>query len=82
MGSVSAAMTTNSEIPRLSVLVAAKQTSAQHKCCCKSLWVAQTAVLEPQSTLIGALPQLLVICRLLHYVQDGVRQLVARTLQR
>ena len=76
MGSVSAAITTNSEMPLLSVLVAAGEAwrdvspgPGQHS-------TDLQAVLQGL-TLIGSLAQLLVVGSLLHNVNDGVRELQA-----
>ena len=76
MGSVSAAITTNSEMPLLSVLVAAggarqgvNPRGGLHS-------TVLQAVLQGL-TLIGSLAQLLVIGSLLHNVDDGICELQA-----
>lgn len=75
IGSVSAAMTMNSEMPRLRVLVAAGRND-------KLIRAASAMVQQDELwrllTLVGALLELLVVCSLLHNVQNGVGQLCVR----
>ena len=74
MGSVSAAITTNSEMPRFSVLVAA-QTELDSADGGLDKPRAETAAL----TLVCPFTQLLVVCRLLNNVQNGVGKLHEHT---
>lgn len=74
MGSVSAAITTNSEMPLLSVLVAAGKAWQDVSPRPGLHSMVRHAVLHGL-TLIGALAQLLVVGSLLHNVDDGVREL-------
>ena len=85
MGSVSAAMTTNSDTPRFSVFVAAVRAPR------RSAWAEkhkQGPLLKAKRstgndcksfTLVGTLLQLLVVSCLLDDVEDGVRQLRHRS---
>jgi hypothetical protein len=83
MGSVSAAITTNSLMPRFSVLVAAGNDATGRRSI--SLTAASRrresrppAPGLPSLTLVSTLLQLLVVGRLLDNVQDGVGQLCVR----
>ncbi len=75
IGSVSAAMTTNSDIPRFSVFVAAPQEPHFSVLLQHEHLAAQQCL--HKLTLVSALAQLLVVCSLLHNVQDGVCELTA-----
>lgn len=80
MGSVSAAMTTNSEIPRFSVLVA-----TQSVVCFRKGFYETEAKLKrhyKRLTFISAFAQLLVVGSLLHDVEDSVCQLHEQTHSR
>lgn len=75
MGSVSAAITTNSEIPLFRVLVAASTAIRVQPPVRNS---SDNMSIQLRPTFIGPLSKLLVVGRLLDDVHNGVRQLQGR----